>query len=217
VTWIEAARGPLERLLDAEAEAGRESVRTRLEGLRLAYLDLRGAGGEAALAETPVLGQTRGTWVLWMLRKLLSPPAFETVRQSWRVGEALETGPLRDLAERITRADLRSFFDFWVFASHLPDIRLRRAEARGSDGDFSVTLWAENRGTGNCGAPLVVQTEEGARHAINAPVGPREPTVLTLSLVTRPVAVSVDPEGDLLMATGEREWLPLWLRKFWIF
>src|SRR4051794_15233153 len=114
MTWIEAARGPFERLLEAGEEKGPESVRARLEGLRLAYLDLREQGADRPVAESGEAARTKGPWVLWMLRKTLSPPLFQPVREAWERGDALETGTLRVLAEREFGADLGGFFDFWV-------------------------------------------------------------------------------------------------------
>src|ERR671932_278972 len=115
MTWIEAARGPFERLLEAEGEAGREAVRARLEGLRLAYLDLRAGGTDRPLAEGVDAARTKGPWVLWMLRKALSPPAFVPIREAWKRGGAMETAVLRELAEKQSRADFGTFFDFWVY------------------------------------------------------------------------------------------------------
>src|SRR5918992_930530 len=104
-SWVEAARGPFERLLEAEAEAGRETVRARLEGLRLAYLDLRAGGTDRPLAEGVDAARTKGPWVLWMLRKALSPPAFQPVLEAWGRGGALDTATLRELVERQARSD----------------------------------------------------------------------------------------------------------------
>ena len=225
MTWVEAARGAFERLLEAEADAGREGVRGRLEGLRLAYLDQRADGTDRPLAEGTAAARTRGVWVLWMLRQALSPPLFETIRRVWRQGGALETEDLRDLAERQGRLDLGNFFDYWVFATHLPEFRLRQAEAscvkpssgRAQEGGFALTIRVENLGSGVWPAPIVVQTEEGARHEFAAPVGPGAAAGLQVGLLTRPVCAAVDPEGDVLMATGERIWLPVRFRRFWLF
>jgi hypothetical protein len=217
MTWIEAARGPFERLLDAQAEEGTEAIRARLEGLRLAYLDLRAGGADRPLAEGLDTARTKGPWVLWMLRKLLSPPVFQPVREAWGRGEALETGTLRELAERLARADLGAFFDFWVYGSLLPEYRLLKAEARREGDHFAVTLQVQNLGSGACEVPLVVQTEEGARHELGVSISPGQCSDLQCRLLTQPVAATVDPEADILMATGERPWLTVRVRKFWIF
>src|SRR5258705_7961117 len=121
MTWIEAARGPFERLLDAEADAGPQALRARLEGLRLAYLDLRAGGTDRPLAEGADAGRTKGPWVLWMLRKSLSPAAFEPVRERWRRGGALENVSLREMVENQSRSDFSLFFDFWIYGAQLPE------------------------------------------------------------------------------------------------
>jgi hypothetical protein len=217
MTWIEAAKGPFERLLEAEVEMGREAVRARLEGLRLAYLDLRMAGGDRPLAEGPNAGRTKGPWVLWMLRKTLSPPAFRPVQDVWLRGGALETATLREVAERTARTDLGPFFDFWVYGAHLPEYRLRRAEVKREGETHAVTLQVENSGTGAYPAPVVVETEEGARHVFRAVAAPGARTELRCALVTKPTRAAVDPEADVLMETGARAWLPVQARKRWIF
>jgi len=217
MTWIEAARGPFERLLEAEAESGREAVRPRLEGLRIAYLDLRAGGADRPLAEGVDTARTKGPWVLWMLRKALSPVAFQPVREAWARGGALENAALRDLAERQAKTDLGAFFDFWVYGSGLPEYRLRSAGAKSDKSGHVVSLQVENLGTGTYPAPLVVQTEEGARHELSVATPPGERADVQLSVLTKPVMAAVDPEADLLMAAGERPWLPVRARKFWIF
>lgn len=229
MTWIEAARGPFERLLEAERESGRAAVAARLEGLRLAYLDLRATGGDRPLAEGVEAARTKGPWVLWMLRQALSPPSFEPVRAAWNRGAALETHSLRTLAENQARQQLGEFFDFWVYGAGLPEYVLRRAEARpeprGENGQqragapaappgYLVTLEVENRGTGACPAPVAAQTEEGARHAFQVLAGPGERAELRFPVLTRPTAAAVDPEGNLLMGAGERHWMPVRVRRF---
>lgn len=217
MTWIEVARGPFERLLEAEAEAGRAVVRTRLEGLRLAYLDLRAGGDDRPLAEAVDAARTRGAWVLWMLRTALSTPEFEPVREAWRRGEGLETAALRALVEARSGTDLGPFFDFWVYGAGLPDYRLRRADAKAGKEGFAVTLQVENLGSGSYPVPSVVQTEEGARHEFSVAAAPGIRTETSLGVVTKPVFAALDPEADVLMATGERPWLPVRNRKFLLF
>jgi hypothetical protein len=217
MTWIEAARGPFERLLEAEAESGRETVQTRLEGLRLAYLDLRAGGSDRPLAEGVDAARTKGPWILWMLRRALSPLTFQPILEAWKRGGALETAALQEMAERVSRSDLEPFFDFWIYGSHLPEYRLCKAEARAEGDLFKITLQVENLGTGAYAVPVVVQTEEGARHAFPVVAAPGSPAELQVPLVTRPAAAAVDPERDILMACGDRPWLPVRLRKFWFF
>src|SRR5262245_7533243 len=115
MTWIEAARGPFERLLEAEAESGSDAVHPRLEGLRQAYLDLRAGGMDRPLAEGLDMARTKGAWVLWMLRTAVSAPRFQPVREAWQRGGALETAALRELAERQAGQVLGEFFDFWIY------------------------------------------------------------------------------------------------------
>lgn len=216
MTWVEAARGPFERLLEAEREAGSTAVRARLEGFRLAYLDLRAAGEDRPLAESPDAAATRGTWVLWMLRARLSPLAFEAVRAAWAQERALDTAGLRECAERAAGANLGEFFDFWVFGTALPDYRLLRAEATASRGAYPLTARVENRGTGAFPAALVVRTEEGARHEWLVCAAPGGRAELRVTLPTRPVVACVDPDSELLMATGERPWVSVQLRRLWM-
>ena len=217
MTWVEAARGPFERLLGAEAEAGRASVQKRLEGLRLAYLDLRAGGSDRPLAEGVDAARTKGPWVLWMLRRALSPPAFEPTVEAWKRGGALDTASLRGAVERAAGTDFGSFFDFWVYGAGLPEYRLLRAEAKADGGFYHATLQVENLGTGEYPAPLVVQTEEGARHELAATAPPGARAEVRCRLVTKPVLAAVDPEADVLMACGDRPWLGVRIRKFWIF
>src|SRR5579862_3877227 len=111
MSWIEAARGPFERLLEAEAEQGTPAARKRLEGLRLAYLDLRATGGDRPLGEGVEAARTKGPWVLWMLRKVLSPPAFAPVLAAWKRGGALQTATLQEMVERQAGTSFGEFFD----------------------------------------------------------------------------------------------------------
>jgi hypothetical protein len=217
MTWIEAARGPFERLLDAEVESGREAVRKRLEGLRIAYLDLRAGGTDRPLAEGVDAARTKGPWVLWMLRKALSPPAFRPVLEAWQRGGAAETAALREMAEAIAKSDFGPFFDFWVYGDRLPEYRLRKAEARSVVDGFSVTVQVENAGTGAYPVPLVLETEEGARHVLGVTAAPGERADAQVALVTKPTRAAVDPESDVLMSSGDRSWRSVRLRKFWLF
>jgi hypothetical protein len=217
LSWVEAAVGPFERLLEAEHEQGREKVQARLEGLRLAYLDLRVEGEEQPLTASTIAAATRGTWVLWMLRQLLSPPVFEQIRRCWSEGKARDDATLRPVAESILGRSLRAFFEFWVDTMGLPSYALRKAEARGSAGSYTIQLEAENGGDGPCPATVVVQTEEGARHSLPLTAERGGRVRLDLCLPTRPVTAAVDPGGDLLMAVGERSWLEVRFRKFWMF
>jgi hypothetical protein len=217
MTWIEAARGPFERLLEAEREAGRESVRARLEGFRQAYLDLRAGGMDRPLGEGLEVARTKGPWVLWMLRKTLSPPGFRPVLGAWARGGAIETRDLRELAERLAKADLKAFFDFWVYGIHLPEYRLRKAEAKAEGDGHLVTVQVENVGSGSVSVPLVLQTEEGARHEFSVAASPGARLETQVPVLTKPVFAAVDPEGDMLMAQAERPWVPVRIRKFWLF
>jgi hypothetical protein len=151
-----------------------------------------------------------------MLRTALSPPMFEPIREVWQRGGALETMLLRELAERQARADFGAFFDFWVYSAELPEYRLRKVELKTAGDAFTVRLQVENLGTGAYPVPAVVQTEEGARHEFSVLAAPAAKAEVELTVVTKPAYASIDPEADVLMASGARAWLPV-RRKFWIF
>ena len=217
MAWSEAAREVLERVLETGEREGPEVLRTRLEGLRLAYVDHRSFGCDQPLAEGEENARTKGVWVLWMLRQHLGPGGFAEVRKVWEQRGALETESLRELCERLSRTELREFFDFWVYGTHLPDYRLKKAEVRPAEGAYQLTLVVENRGTGANPDDAVVQSEEGARHELRAAATPGAPTELQVTLVTKPVLASVDPDARMLMNGRERPWVPVRQRKFLFF
>jgi hypothetical protein len=177
------------------------------------------------------IGRVKGAWVLWMLRTLLGEPLFSELLAEPAAREDLRrsvaravTGAARptstqpsDRAGDRTPAWVDAFFDFWVHGTGLPDYRLGWARARARDGGFEVTLHVENRGTGAFSAPAVVQTEEGARHIfpISVPAGASAQVAYTL--LTRPVAAAIDPEGSILAASPPRGWETVRTKRWWIF
>jgi hypothetical protein len=151
------------------------------------------------------VARTKGAWVLWMIRQAIGPLSF---RALW---QGLEGPP--PTVEALQRAlaaegdtNWTGFFDFWVYSAGLPQYRLLSAIAKGKAGAFTVTLKVANRGTGTIPAPVVVQTEEGARHEFSLVVPGGGTSEVTYSMLTRPVAAAVDPEGNLLQAEPPGEW-----------
>ena len=228
--WLQEAAAAFEEVLRLETQEGRPAARERLAVLREAYLALRDASLDRPLAELEPTGRgdakvarTRGTWVLWMLRQVLGPLTF---REIWSTpdGPLLTTGSLKralDLghralgdsqtepnAQHLTPTDQHwnGFFDYWVYSTSLPQYRLLSATMKGTAGAYTVTLKIANRGTGTIPAPLVVQTEEGARHEFALAVPGGATSEVRYTLITKPVAAAVDPEGDLLQAEASGEW-----------
>jgi hypothetical protein len=224
--WLSEATGAFDEVLRREAEEGRPAARERLQVLRDAYLSLRAASLDRPLAELEPSGRgdaqvarSKGAWVLWMLRQAMGPLAFRGI---WSGAEGSPT-TTEALTKRLSAvgcqpsvfdptADSRQptawdgFFDFWIYSAGLPQYRLLSATVKGSPGDFAATLKVANRGTGTIPTPLVVQTEEGARHEFSLVVpggGTRE---VSYSMVTKPVAAAVDSEGDLLQAEPSGGW-----------
>jgi hypothetical protein len=228
--WLREATTAFDEVLRREAVEGRRAARERLGVLRDAYLALREAGLDRPLAELEPSGRgdaqvarNRGAWVLWMLRQAVGPLAFHEIWSApegppettealkkavdsgqWTVGSEVE-GTSAGLSA--THCSLfTAFFDFWVYSTGLPQYRLLGATVRGAPGEFTVTLKLANRGTGTIPAPLVIQTEEGARHEFSLAVPGGETREVRYSMVTKPVAAAVDPEGDLLQPLPSGEW-----------
>lgn len=128
-----------------------------------------------------------------------------------------------------------SFFDFWIYSTSLPQYRLLGAAAREAGGgkreagvwgrlagatrrmppeSWSVTLKVANQGSGTIAAPLVVQTEEGARHEFSLAVPGGGTSEVSYSTVTKPVAAAIDPEGDLLQPESSGEWQTVKIRRW---
>ena len=63
-------------------------------------------------------------------------------------------------------------------------------------------------------APLVVQTEEGARHEFSLSVPGGGTNEVRYTMVTKPVAAAVDPEGDLLQAEPSGAWQVVKVRRW---
>jgi hypothetical protein len=228
--WLQEAAAAFEELLRLEAQEGRPAARERLAVLRDGYLALRDASLDRPLAELEPTGRgdakvarTRGVWVLWMLRQALGPLTF---RETW---SGPEGPPLTTEALKASLGVRRSvfgqsrpepstqyptpnaeswdgFFDYWVYSTSLPQYRLQSATVKGAAGSYTVTLKVANRGTGTIPAPLVVQTEEGARHEFALAVPGGVTSEVRYTLITKPVAAAVDPEGDLLQAEPSGEW-----------
>ncbi len=221
--WLTEAINAFAEVLRREAEEGRPAARERLAVLREGYVALRQASLDRPLAELEPTGRadarvarTKGVWVLWMLRQALGPLSF---REFWpgAAGPPATTEALRgavtgigadpDLQPPMPHADpWDAFFDFWVYSTGLPQYRLLGATMKGAAGAYTVTLKVGNRGTGAIAAPLVVQTEEGARHEFSLAVPGGGTSEVSSSMLTRPVAAAVDPEADLLQAAPSGEW-----------
>src|SRR5215212_2650430 len=229
--WLSEAAKAFEDVLRREAEQGRPAARERLAVLRDAYLGLRETSLDRPLAELELTGRgdaqvarTKGAWVLWMLRQALGPLTW---REIWSApGGAPETTEALKRAVLGVRSSVfgdsssapntehrtpntdpwNAFFDYWVYSTGLPQYRLLSATVKGAAGAFTVTLKVENRGTGTIPTPLVVQTEEGARHEFSLAVVGGGTSEVRYSMITRPVAAAVDPEGDLLQRVPSGEW-----------
>jgi hypothetical protein len=232
--WLREAAGAFEAVLRREREEGRPAARERLQVLRDAYLGLREASLDRPLAELEPSGRgdaqiarTKGAWVLWMLRQAIGPLAFQ---ETWSrpEGPPLTLEALRSRVDGLSlivdgpakpessvpstinhqpsTSGCTAFFDFWVYSTGLPQYRLLAATMKGSPGDFAVTLKVANQGTGLIPAPLVVQTEEGARHEFSLAVPGGGTSEVRYSMITKPVAAAVDPEGDLLQVEPSGEW-----------
>jgi hypothetical protein len=195
--------------------------------LREAYLALRNASQDRPLAELEPSGRgdaqiarTKGVWVLWMVRQAVGPLEFrelwsgtggppvtmEALRESLAGSAGVSPVHAARMAALPGTPDWTGFFDFWVYSTGLPQYRLLSATVKGAAGDFVVTLKVANRGTGLIPAPLVVQTEEGARHEFSLSVPGGKESEVRYSMVTKPVAAAVDPEGDLLQAEVSGAW-----------
>lgn len=238
--WLGEAAAAFEDVLRREAEEGRPAARERLAVLRDAYMGLREASLDRPLAELEPTGRgdarvarTKGVWVLWMLRQALGPLTYreiwsatdgppattEALRKAvdsgqWAVGSP-DAQPSAVLpAHGAHSADWSGFFDYWVYSTGLPQYRLMSATVKGSPGAYAVTLKVENRGTGTIPAPVVVQTEEGARHEFSLAVPGGGTSEVRYSMVTKPVAAAVDPEGDLLQPEPSGGWQTVKTRRW---
>jgi hypothetical protein len=229
--WLVEASAAFEEVLLREAEGGRPAARERLQVLRDAYVGLRDAGLDQPLAELEPTGRadarvarTKGPWVFWMLRQALGPLSF---REIWsrpdgppRTTETLREAVLGVGADPHTEHPTPNtdpwdvFFDFWVYSTGLPQYRLLSATVKGAAGAYTVTLKVANRGTGTIPAPLVVQTEEGARHEFSLAVPGGGTGEASYSMVTKPVAAAVDPNGDLLQSQSTGEWQTVKARRW---
>jgi hypothetical protein len=235
--WLGEAAAAFEDVLRREAEQGRPAARERLAVLRDAYLGLREASLDRPLAELEPTGRgdaqvarTKGAWVLWMLRQALGPLTW---REIWfapgsvpATTEALKKAVMGGEWSVVTddSASLHhappathhwdAFFDYWVYSTGLPQYRLLSASTKGSAGAYTVTLKVENRGTGTIPTPLVVQTEEGARHEFSLAVAGGATSEVRYSMITKPVAAAVDPEGDLLQLVPSGEWQAVKARRW---
>jgi hypothetical protein len=169
--------------------------------------------------------------VLWMLRQALGPLTY---REVWAgpQGPPLTTEALKRVvsgegsvvkantseaahhSSLATHHSWDSFFDYWVYSTGLPQYRLQSATVKGSAGAYTVTLKVGNRGTGTIPAPVVVQTEEGARHEFSLAVPGGATSEAAYSMITRPVAAAVDPEGDLLQPEPSGGWQTVKTRRW---
>jgi hypothetical protein len=228
MSWVEQALPGLADLREREEESGRAAVRDRLYQIEQAYLILREAGTERPLAELGVgqmetaIGRAKGAWVLWMLRDRVGEPLFSEILARPEARSDLGRGVVEALTERAgeqASAWVDPFFEFWVRGTGLPDYRLVRATARARDGGYTVSLSVANEGTGAFPVPVVIQSEEGARHAlpVSVPAGGAER--IDYSLLTRPVAAAVDPDVSVLSGSTSRDrgWLTIRTRRWWIF
>jgi hypothetical protein len=220
--WLREAALAFDDVLRREAEEGRPAARERLAVLRDAYLGMREASLDRPLAELEPTGRgdtqvarTKGAWVLWMLRQAVGPLSYREIAsgpdglpattEALKKGVSGVGGGGSGTDEPATQ-HWDTFFDYWVYSTSLPQYRLLSATVKGAAGAFAVTLKVSNRGTGTIPAPLVVQTEEGARHEFSLAVPGGGVSEVRYSMITRPVAAAVDPEGDLLQPEPSGEW-----------
>jgi hypothetical protein len=230
--WLGEAAAAFDDVLRRESEGGRPAARERLAVLRDAYLGLREASLDRPLAELEPTGRgdaqiarTKGAWVLWMLRQALGPLTYreiwsgsdgapattEALKKAVGSGLGAVGSPTAQAAPLLPAhgslpTDWSGFFDYWVYSTGLPQYRLLSATVKGSSGAYVVTLKVGNQGTGTISAPVVVQTEEGARHEFSLVVPGGQTSEVRYSMVTKPVAAAVDPEGDLLQPEPSGEW-----------
>jgi len=113
-----------------------------------------------------------------MLRGVLGISTSANCSTQWADGRAQTTAGLRGLLED-------TFVDFWIGGTGLPAYELRAATARRVGQGFQVSARVTNAGDGGVAAPVVIQTEEGARHTVAVSVATGETLELTYSVLTR--------------------------------
>ena len=129
---------------------------------------------------------------------------------------SVPSGPTPN-AQHPTPSPVVALLDFWICGTALPHYELRAATARAEKEGYTVTLRVANRGTGTAPAPVVIQSEEGARHTLPVSVAPEVTIDVKYFVLTRPVQAAVDPDGEVLQEDGGRAWQPVRLRRWGIF
>jgi aminopeptidase N len=149
----------------------------------------------------------KGAWVLHMLRWVVGDEAFFEVLEAYRDRYAYRTATTHDfrrVAEDVAGADLRWFFDQWVFRGGAPDYRYGWRESV-VDGQRYLELSIEQNQTGWVfEMPVTVETlEHGRRRRYS--VWNDERSEQFLIPVSAPVDdVEIDPD-DWILTRSKKE------------
>jgi aminopeptidase N len=152
------------------------------------------------LFERPV--SAKGAWVLHMLRRELGDAVFfagiKKYLERFRESNA-DTGDFQRTMSEASGRDLRPFFDQWVFRPGHPELEVswRYNDALGA-GRLSVKQLQKTDGGGvfRFSLPVEILYDEGSeRRTVKVD---EMSSVFTLKTKSRPAAVLIDPDGDLL-------------------
>ncbi len=195
--WLPEALANYTSLMYLESRKGAKAVSAVLEEYKKHLLarDSQGRtiesggpivwGARLRNSETPnawrVITYEKGTWIIHMLRQRMGDAQFERFLRALcekNAGGTLSTRAFQEAAARFIAAggpdrQLRAFFDYWVYGTGIPELRLkysvRNLQMRGSledkDAGDEPAAWVPLVVTGADNLPRLHWVEAGAEEA----------------------------------------------------
>ncbi len=200
-----------------EAHArGPEAMRLRLKAAREKYIAAVGAGREQAIADTDPFYQVggypgviyhKGAYVLHMLHTVLGDEMFSKCMTDYALAYRGRSATISDFENACTRTagtPLDWFFDQWVYQPGAMRLTYDHVSKRVAGGKHRLRIAVQQETKAPYRMPLdiAVKTRAGEvrrREMLDAAVAQYE-----YHLDSQPVAVTLDPDGNLLMYTPSK-------------
>lgn len=194
----------------------RRPMLVEIEKANLAAISARASGEPASNAATSLtasadelLARTKGLYVWWMVRDMLSEPVLQNALLKYLPEQDKEPAYMQRLLEAEARtaapqavAKLEQFFDDWVYRDRgLPDFRIDSVYARQMLGSgYLLTVTVENRGSAAAEVPVIVRArDESASRRLWVPA--RQKASIRIPLRSQPLGAQVNdgsvPETDV--------------------
>jgi hypothetical protein len=222
--WLSEGFADYSALLYLQAVAGNNSFMDWLDEYRKEIVGERNSAGAIGLGyrvgnyknydHHDIITYKKGAYVLHMIRNLMmdlrtgSEDAFFSMLKEFYTtfrGKRATTTDFRLLVEKYLNADMKWFFDQWVYGSHVPTYKFSYQVQTGAEGGYLLRMRVEQSDVPVDFAMLVpvqVELETGGkawlRYMIDKPVVERE-----LPLPAKPKQVTFNPAQSVLSSVKQ--------------